>query len=34
MNYIDADALRGCAALIRKTELGRILSEIADGVHA
>jgi glucose-1-phosphate thymidylyltransferase len=34
MNYIDAAALRECATLIRKTELGRILTEIADGVHA
>jgi glucose-1-phosphate thymidylyltransferase len=34
MGYIDAAALRERAALIGKTELGRILSEIADGVHA
>lgn len=34
MGYIDADALRECAKVIRKTELGRILTEIADGAHA
>lgn len=34
MGYIDANALRECAAVIRKTELGRILTEIADGAHA
>jgi glucose-1-phosphate thymidylyltransferase len=34
MGYIDADALRECATVIRKTELGRILIEIADGAHA
>jgi glucose-1-phosphate thymidylyltransferase len=34
MGYIDAAALRARAALISKTELGRILTEIADGVHA
>jgi glucose-1-phosphate thymidylyltransferase len=34
MGYIDAAALRARAALIGKTELGRILHEIADGVHA
>jgi glucose-1-phosphate thymidylyltransferase len=34
MGYIDAAALRERAALIGKTELGRILTEIADGVHA
>jgi glucose-1-phosphate thymidylyltransferase len=34
MGYIDAAALRARAALIGKTELGRILTEIADGVHA
>jgi glucose-1-phosphate thymidylyltransferase len=34
MGYIDAAALSARAALIGKTELGRILSEIADGVHA
>jgi len=34
MGYIDAAALRDRAKLIGKTELGRILIEIADGVHA
>jgi len=34
MGYIDAAALRDRATLIGKTELGRILTEIADGVHA
>jgi glucose-1-phosphate thymidylyltransferase len=34
MGYIDAAALSTRAALIGKTELGRILTEIADGVHA
>jgi glucose-1-phosphate thymidylyltransferase len=34
MNYIDATSLRDCAKLIGKTELGRILHEIADGAHA
>jgi glucose-1-phosphate thymidylyltransferase len=34
MGYIDAAALSARAALIGKTELGRILSEIANGVHA
>jgi glucose-1-phosphate thymidylyltransferase len=34
MGYIDAASLRERAALIGKTELGRILTEIADGVHA
>ncbi len=33
MKYIDADALRSCAKLIGKTELGRILNDIADGTH-
>jgi glucose-1-phosphate thymidylyltransferase len=33
MGYIDAAALRERAALIGKTELGRILTNIADGVH-
>ena len=31
MGYIDAAALRACAQTIGKTELGRILHEIADG---
>jgi glucose-1-phosphate thymidylyltransferase len=34
MGYIDADGLRERAKLIGKTELGRILIEIADGLHA
>ena len=34
MGYIDAAALRGRAMALRKTELGRLLLEIADGVHA
>ena len=34
MGYIDAAALRERAALIGKTELGRVLDDIADGVHA
>jgi glucose-1-phosphate thymidylyltransferase len=34
MGYIDAAALRERATALRKTELGRLLLEIADGVHA
>jgi glucose-1-phosphate thymidylyltransferase len=34
MGYIDADMLRQRARLIGSTELGRILMEIADGLHA
>ncbi len=34
MGYIDAAALRERANALRKTELGRLLLEIADGVHA
>jgi glucose-1-phosphate thymidylyltransferase len=34
MGYIDAASLRERAALIGKTELGRILTELADGIHA
>ncbi len=34
MGYIDADMLRENAKRIGKTELGRILIEIADGSHA
>jgi glucose-1-phosphate thymidylyltransferase len=34
MGFIDADALRERATMLRKTELGRLLLEIADGVHA
>ncbi len=33
MKYLAADALRSCAMLIGKTELGRILNDIADGTH-
>jgi glucose-1-phosphate thymidylyltransferase len=33
MGYIDAAALKERAGLIGKTELGRILSDIADGIH-
>jgi len=33
MGYIDAQALRARAALIGKTDLGRILTELADGTH-
>ena len=34
MGFIDRDALRDRALALRKTELGRLLLEIADGVHA
>ncbi len=34
MGFIDATALRDRALALRKTELGRLLLEIADGVHA
>ena len=34
MGYIDADALRGEARRLSKTELGRVLLELADGLHA
>ncbi len=34
MGFIDAPALRERANALRKTELGRVLLEIADGVHA
>ncbi len=34
MGYIDLNALRGLASSLRKTELGRLLGELADGVHA
>ena len=34
MGFIDADALRERALALRKTELGRLLLDIADGVHA
>ena len=34
MNFIDAHALRDQARKLAKTELGRLLLELADGVHA
>ncbi len=34
MGFIDAAALRERALALRKTELGRLLLELADGVHA
>lgn len=34
MNYIDATSLRDQARKLAKTELGRLLLELADGVHA
>jgi glucose-1-phosphate thymidylyltransferase len=34
MGFIDVDALRDLAQSLRKTELGRLLGELADGVHA
>ncbi len=34
MGWIDAPALRERALALRKTELGRLLLELADGVHA
>ena len=34
MGFIDAAALRHRALALRKTELGRLLLEIADGVHS
>ncbi|HEX7389021.1 MAG TPA: glucose-1-phosphate thymidylyltransferase RfbA [Acidiphilium sp.] len=33
MGYIDAATLRGRAAKLGKTELGRVLAELADGTH-
>jgi len=33
MGFIDADALRAQAKLMHKTELGRVLIELADGLH-
>ena len=33
MGFIDKDQLRACAAGLGKTELGRVLLELADGVH-
>lgn len=32
--WIDADTLRGHARRLGKTELGRVLAELADGLHA
>jgi glucose-1-phosphate thymidylyltransferase len=34
MGYIDAAILRGHAKKLGKTELGRLLKDVADGVHA
>ena len=34
MGFIDAAALGALARRLGKTELGRLLLEIADGVHA
>jgi glucose-1-phosphate thymidylyltransferase len=34
MGFIDADRLRQHAARLGKTELGRLLRDVADGVHA
>ncbi len=34
MGYIDADTLRTAAKGLSKTELGRLLLELADGLHA
>ena len=34
MGYIDAAALRVAAKALGKTELGRLLLDIADGLHA
>ena len=34
MGFIDAQALRGHARRLSKTELGRLLLELADGVHS
>ncbi len=34
MGFIDADRLRGQALLLGKTELGRVLMELAEGEHA
>ncbi len=33
MGYIDADALRQHAPPLGKTELGRVLTELAEGEH-
>ena len=34
MGYIDAGTLRVAAKGLSKTELGRLLLELADGLHA
>jgi len=34
MGWMDADLLRGAAKRLSKTELGRLLLELADGLHA
>ncbi len=34
MGWLDADRLRGAAKRLSKTELGRVLLELADGLHA
>ena len=34
MGYIDAATLRAAAHALAKTELGRLLLELADGLHA
>jgi glucose-1-phosphate thymidylyltransferase len=34
MGFIDRDALRAAAKALSKTELGRLLLDIADGLHA
>jgi glucose-1-phosphate thymidylyltransferase len=34
MGYIDAATLHGHAARLGKTELGRLLKDVADGIHA
>jgi glucose-1-phosphate thymidylyltransferase len=34
MGYISADTLRAAAKGLSKTELGRLLLELADGLHA
>jgi glucose-1-phosphate thymidylyltransferase len=34
MGWIDAELLRGVAGRLSKTELGRVLLDLADGLHA
>jgi glucose-1-phosphate thymidylyltransferase len=34
MGYIDADALHALARRLGKTDLGRLLRDVANGVHA